>query len=82
MVSETLSVFPNPNTGVLNIALPASISQNSTLEIYDAIGKLVVKHTLTNELNSVNISDLTNGIYLFKILNNNNSVKIGKLVKQ
>ncbi len=82
LVSETLSVFPNPNTGVLNIALPASISQNSTLEIYDAIGKLVVKHTLTNELNSVNISDLTNGIYLFKILNNNNSVKIGKLVKQ
>ena len=82
LVSENVSIYPNPNTGVLNITLPTSISQNSSLEIYDAIGKLVVKQTLTNELNSVNISDLTNGIYLFKILNNNNSVKIGKLVKQ
>ena len=82
LVSESIAVYPNPSNGVLNIALPASISQNATLEIYDAIGKLVVKQTLTNELNSVNISDLTNGIYLFKILNNTNSVKIGKLVKQ
>ncbi|WP_395058051.1 hypothetical protein [Flavobacterium sp.] len=28
------------------------------------------------------MSNLENGIYVFKVLNNNNTVKIGKLIKQ
>jgi hypothetical protein len=50
--------------------------------VYDAIGKLVFAKSLTNEINTINISNLDNGIYVFKILNNTSAVKIGKLVKQ
>ena len=81
-VASLISVYPNPNNGILNINLTAELAKNSSLEIYDALGKLVVKEVLVNELNTINISNLDNGIYTFKVLNNINTVKIGKLIKQ
>ncbi len=82
VLENSISVYPNPNNGILNISLTAEISKNSSLEVYDALGKLVVKQALLNELNSINFSNLDNGIYVFKVLNNTNAVKIGKLIKQ
>ena len=80
--ANSISVYPNPNNGILNINLTSALTQNSSLEVYDAIGKLVVKQTLTSELNVLNISNLDNGIYTFKVLNNSTLIKIGKIVKQ
>lgn len=82
LVSDKVSVYPNPSTGVLNITLTGALAQHTSIEVYDAIGKLVLAKSLTNEMNTINISNLDNGIYLFKILNNSSAVKIGKLVKQ
>jgi hypothetical protein len=82
VVANSISVYPNPNNGILNILLTSELSKNSIVEIYDGIGKLVVKQILTNEVNTINISNLNNGIYTFKVLNNSNLVKIGKIVKQ
>jgi hypothetical protein len=82
ITTSLISVYPNPNNGILNIALTEDLTQNTTLEIYDAPGKLVVKQVLTNQLNTINLTDLNNGMYIFKLLNNNNTVKIGKLIKQ
>ncbi len=81
-VANLISVYPNPNNGVVNINLTAELAKNATLEVYDALGKLVVKQVLVNELNTINMSNLDNGIYTFKVLNNTNTVKIGKLIKQ
>jgi hypothetical protein len=81
-LSNLISVYPNPNNGVLSISLTAELSLNSSLEVYDSMGKLVVKQLLENELNSINISNLDNGMYTFKVLNNSSTIKIGKLIKQ
>ena len=80
-VASLISVYPNPNNGVVNINLTAELAKNASLEVYDALGKLVVKQVLANELNIINVSNLDNGIYMFKVLNNTNTVKIGKLIK-
>ncbi len=80
--ANSISVYPNPTNGVVNINLTAELAKNASLEVYDALGKLVVKQILSNELNTINISNLENGIYVFKVLNNTNTVKIGKLIKQ
>ena len=82
ILANSISVYPNPNNGILNINLTSELAVNSTLEVYDALGKLVVKQVLANELNTINISNLNNGIYTYKVLNNSNNVKIGKLIKQ
>ncbi len=81
-VANLISVYPNPNNGVLNISLIAELSKNASLEICDALGKLIIKQVLVNEINAINISHLNNGIYTYKVLNNTNTIKIGKIVKQ
>ena len=32
--------------------------------------------------NAINLSKLENGMYVFKVINNNKTIKIGKVVKQ
>jgi uncharacterized protein (DUF2249 family) len=76
------SIYPNPNNGLVNITLTNALSQNSTLQIYDALGKLVYEQKLSNEVNSINISHLQNGLYMYKILSNTEVVKNGKMIKQ
>jgi Secretion system C-terminal sorting domain len=80
-LANSISVYPNPTSGIVNVILTSELSKNSILEVYDALGKLVVKQVLANETNTINISNLNNGIYTFKVLNNSNLVKIGKIVK-
>ena len=78
----SISVYPNPTNGVLNISIPSELTGLTSIEVYDAIGKLAVKETLSNDANTINLSKLENGMYVFKIINNNKTVKVGKVVKQ
>ena len=82
LASDEISIFPNPTNGNVTISIPASIEGNVTVEVYDAIGKLTIKENITNNMTNVNLSKLEDGMYMFKIINNNKTIKIGKIVKQ
>jgi hypothetical protein len=77
-----ISVYPNPTNGILNIAISSELAGTTSIEVYDAIGKLVIKETLSTDTSTINTSKLTDGIYVFKVINNNKAIKIGKIVKQ
>ena len=61
---KKISIFPNPVKNILNISGTFEL-----VEIYDVFGKLV----LTSTKNTINTSDLANGIYVLNI-NTNNSI--------
>jgi hypothetical protein len=61
---ESISIYPNPVKNILNISGTFEL-----VEIYDVFGKLV----LTSTKNTINTSDLANGIYVLNI-NTNNSI--------
>ncbi len=70
-----LKMYPNPVTGsVLNITSDANGSK--TVAIYDVLGKQVV-NTVTNS--TVNVANLTAGVYIVKI-NENGKTATRKLV--
>jgi len=77
-----ISVYPNPHTGIVNLVLPSELAQHAVLEMYDALGKLMLKQDLKQELNTINTMDLPNGLYTYKVINQSQVVKVGKLVKQ
>lgn len=79
--SANISVYPNPSTGIVNFDITSDLAGNVSLEMYDAIGKLVVKENLTKEHTVLNLSKLEEGIYIFKMIKNNGDVKIGRFVK-
>lgn len=82
LASDEISIFPNPTNGNVTISVPASVEGNVSVEVYDAIGKLTIKENITNNMSNVNLSKLEDGMYMFKIINNNKTIKIGKIVKQ
>lgn len=78
---NSINVYPNPNNGILNITVSES-TKNASIEIYDAVGKLVLSKKLNGTQNAINVSELAGGIYIYKINENNETLKLGKLVKE
>jgi hypothetical protein len=77
-----INIYPNPTNGILNVSISSELAGVASIEVYDAIGKLVIKDTLSNDANTINLSKLEDGMYVFKIINNNKAIKVGKVVKQ
>jgi hypothetical protein len=81
-LGNAVSLYPNPTNGIVSIAIPLQLSGVTSVEIYDAIGKLVISEKLSKEVSTINTSKLEDGIYLFRIINNNQAVKVGRMIKQ
>jgi hypothetical protein len=71
-------IYPNPTYGKITIesAIPCY-----SVKIYSLEGKALVNKVLNKKVSEIDISSLTNGIYLIK-LENSNSVITKKLLKQ
>ncbi len=62
---NSIRIFPNPAKEILNIQ---SEYQNYKVEIYDMIGKKIFD---ADNLNSINVKDFEEGIYILKLLSGN-----------
>jgi len=80
--SDEFAVYPNPTNGIVNIAISNTLLNNLSIEVYDAVGKRVISEMLSKETASVNLNGLEDGIYFYKIINNGQDVKVGKLIKK
>lgn len=77
-----IDIYPNPNVGSVNINIPAELVGYSSIQVFDAIGKLVIKENLTDESTHLNTSRLEEGLYIYKIYDNNGVVvKVGRMVR-
>ena len=74
---ESFKMFPNPTNGN-NIYF--SVIEDATIHIYNVLGKLIQSSEVTKSKNSINISELTKGIYLLKI-NSGKQFITKKLIK-
>ncbi|MEY8870812.1 T9SS type A sorting domain-containing protein [Meridianimaribacter flavus] len=74
-IENDLKVFPNPTSDMLTIKTSYDIDK---VELYDMLGKRVMKKTNSSELN---LNSLSDGIYLLEIyINNVRTVK--RIIKQ
>lgn len=64
-----------------NIVIEASLqNQISTFELIDLQGKILLRKTNIDN-NPINVGNLPRGVYIYRIIQNNNAVNIGKLIK-
>ena len=80
-------LFPNPANSQINVILDAPVRDKVTLVVMDATGKSVIQKLVNVETGSntipVNISTLTNGTYLVKLVCSSNCESAtAKFVKQ
>jgi len=82
ILASQIQIYPNPMKDYLKISFANNSSPKLSVEIYDALGQLVIKQSLTDNNNSISTEHLSNGVYLYKFVENNTPVKIGKIIKQ
>jgi hypothetical protein len=74
----TISMYPNPTTSMLNFN---SIEIIKEIIVYDLLGnQVLVKNTSDNAL-SLDVSNLSKGMYLIKFINGENNHTIRKFIK-
>ncbi|MEO6301911.1 MAG: T9SS type A sorting domain-containing protein, partial [Bacteroidia bacterium] len=83
IIDKDTFIYPNPNNGNINVLIQDANGSYS-FEINDLSGRLVYKATLTNVESALNIKELANGMYTYKItsLITKTSIKEGKLIKE
>jgi hypothetical protein len=80
-INLKLTAYPNPTSNFLT--LNASNSKLSTLnfELYDISGKLIESRKIISSSETIAMENLPNATYFLKVNNNNNEVKIFKIIK-
>jgi hypothetical protein len=72
--SNNLKVYPNPASELIHIALPEGVA-NATIVLYNANGAKQLEMQAQSNIAHINIANLPQGIYVFKItVNNQNSI--------
>ena len=65
---NTISIFPNPTTGLLNISFDNAEMGVCNVEIYEALGRLVTTETVSaSDNHSMDISAYPEGLYIVRI---------------
>ena len=71
------SVYPNPVNDILNINMTG---KNTTIEIFDIVGKKVTRMDLLNGKNQLNVESLKSGVYFYSIMKNGDLIETKKIV--
>lgn len=66
---ESLKVYPNPSKGIFNIDLAGSVIGETTFELFDIQGRKVISKVSSNAIETLNVENLSDGIYMLTIQN-------------
>jgi len=80
--SPTIKVYPNPSNGIFTVEL-GEVTGNTQISFYNMLGQEIYSTPLTTIKTSLNLGTQPKGVYLYRILNENNeSVSTGRIVIQ
>ncbi len=71
---KDIRIYPNPAGEVIHIAMPENSLGNSKLMLYDLSGKEILNKEFTSKNIDLNTGDITNGVYLLRITNDDFSL--------
>ena len=79
--SMSLVVFPNPTTSLLNLQIADLKTEQLTYQLTDAIGKLIIENRITESSTQINMNAQAESIYFLNIIQNDQTVKTFKIIK-
>ncbi|MDP2176462.1 MAG: fibronectin type III domain-containing protein [Bacteroidota bacterium] len=77
-------ISPNPSTGIISVLYESVFSEATGIQIVDLQGRVLMQIPVENGLNfnqQIDLSHLTNGMYMIYILQNNTLLKSAKIIK-
>ncbi len=79
-LTSLVNIYPNPTTEVLTIQ--NNSSQILKFTLYNSLGELCIDKILSNEINTMDISSYSDGVYFYSLTLEANIIKSGKIIKQ
>ena len=78
---EPFSIYPNPFITNTTLTI-SSVSQiiNAELKVYNFTGEELLNIPLTDKITSFKTTDLSTGVYFYKVVANNKIIQSGKLI--
>jgi hypothetical protein len=74
--TSQIIIYPNPSTGIINIAGPAI----GTVTVLNSLGQIVIKTKMTGK---IDISKIAQGLYFIQLLNEKNEIiSTTKMIKE
>lgn len=74
-LNQTISIYPNPSKGILNIKTTSDLPDNYT--IYNVLGQVVSSKSIRSNADlMINTSEFSNGMYFIKINKNDQAISI------
>jgi len=77
-LKDQIILYPNPTTGIINLQTKEKIS---SVSVYNSAGQKVSFNSLNKENTSIDISNLSSGVYFVEITNDK-TVKRHKVIKK
>jgi PKD repeat protein len=74
LTSTNISIYPNPAKDAINVMMDAALINNTSIELYDAIGKLIITEKVVNVQTTIKIDALAKGIYTVRIVSEGKQV--------
>jgi hypothetical protein len=78
---DSLKLYPNPATDVIVLLLKHTGNVRSYYSLCDVSGKCLIKGAIQHIQTQINVSNISSGIYLLKVITNHNTIKTFKIVK-
>ncbi len=78
---NTVAIYPNPTSTNFNVNVDETYFNNGSIEIFDAIGKLIIKQIITTTVSNVSLQAFAEGVYTVKIISENHNPRVIKLLK-
>ena len=79
--TNPFSVYPNPVNDDLFIKVSDSYVGTSYVEIFDAIGKLIISEPVTSNIKMISMSTKAEGMYTIKLISEKENPSIIKVLK-
>lgn len=77
-----INIFPNPTSELINLQTKGSVNQKLTYKLIDLQGKLLIEKSVKTTNEQINMSNLSQSIYLLKIsTENGKQVSVFKIQK-
>jgi hypothetical protein len=69
LLSKKIKSYPNPTESIINITNPLKKNESAILSVFSENGQLVLEKKIFNneKIISLNVSSLSNGLYMYKI---------------
>lgn len=79
VIKKKINVYPNPGAGVFKFE---NIGSSGILEVYDICGRQIYKMTIKENIQSIDLTGMKRGLYFYKVINEQNEIRQGKIILQ